>query len=94
MRTLFFSIALLVLTTFALSCVRNSKADTWSADQEQKWKTECKMLLISNGESDATADDYCDCIFEKTSQKYTPEEAANLTVDQERTIWDECDYSW
>jgi len=94
MKTVFYSFTFLLLTTLLFACDSNSKADTWSPDQEKKWKTECKSMLLENGEREATAADYCDCIYEKTSAKYTPEEAANLSIEQEREIWDECDYSW
>jgi hypothetical protein len=94
MKTLFYSFAFVVLTAALFACNPNSKADTWNPDQKKKWKTECKSLLMKNGEREATAADYCDCIYEKMSAKYTPEEAANLTIEQEREIWDECDYSW
>jgi hypothetical protein len=33
-------------------------------------------------------------MYEKTSDKYTPEEAENITADEERKLWNECDYSW
>lgn len=94
MKTLIIPIAMFILLFSAVSCASGSKADTWSNQQEQKWKTECKKLLMSNGEREATAEDYCDCMYDKTSEKYTPEEAAKLTENQEREIWDECDYSW
>jgi hypothetical protein len=33
-------------------------------------------------------------MFEKTSDKYTPEEAEGITAEEERKLWNECDYNW
>lgn len=87
-------IYLIGIIGFLSSCNSNSKADTWSADQQDKWKNDCMELLLSNGVNKPVAADHCDCIFKKTSEKYTPEEAANITTEEERKIWEECDYSW
>jgi len=32
--------------------------------------------------------------LKKTSEKYTPEEAVKITPEQERQLWQECDYDW
>lgn len=89
-------IFILMIGVFSLlvSCNSNSKSDTWNAEQEKKWKTECLQLLEANGVKETVAEDRCDCMFKKTSKKYTPEETAALTDAQEKEIWDECDYSW
>ena len=51
-------------------------------------------LIKTKDITKGTAEDNCDCLFEKTAKKYTPEEAAKLTTEQEQEIWDECAYSW
>jgi hypothetical protein len=33
-------------------------------------------------------------MLEKTSESYTPEEAANITREEEQKIWEKCDYRW
>lgn len=76
------------------ACQTNSKADTWSADQQKEWKKSCMTLLLDNGVEKSVAEDRCDCMFEKTSEKYTPEEAAKIDIKQEKKLWEECDYSW
>ncbi len=76
------------------SCKSDSKAKTWSKDQETQWKKECVELLESGDNTKADAEDFCDCMFEKTSEKYTPEEAASLTEEQEAAVYQECDYQW
>lgn len=78
----------------AVACKSDSKAGTWSADQKTAWKTKCTKILTDRGVAEADANDYCDCMFEKTSKKYTPEEAESLTTEQVQEIWQECDYSW
>lgn len=77
-----------------IACNQDSKEDTWSKEQETKWKKECNELLTNNGTAKDDAEDFCDCMFEKTARKYTPEEAAKLTEKQEQEIWQECDYQW
>ncbi|MCF8228137.1 MAG: hypothetical protein K9G58_14630 [Bacteroidales bacterium] len=94
MKKVLYSIIVLGMIAFMSSCNTNSKADSWSAEQEKEWKSNCKELLMDNGEDKATAEDYCDCMFKKTAEAYTPEEAAKLTTKQEQEIWDKCDYSW
>ncbi len=49
---------------------------------------------MGRNELETAADDFCDCMFEKTAEKYTPEEAVNITEEQEQKIWEECNYSW
>ncbi|MDD2527722.1 MAG: hypothetical protein PHT26_06800 [Lentimicrobiaceae bacterium] len=87
--------AMAVLAVLLLSaCNSNSKSKTWTADQEKQWKTECVQMLVDKGVTDAVAEDHCDCMYQKTSEAYTPTEAAALTLEQERKLWRECDYSW
>jgi hypothetical protein len=96
MKKLIYSIAIMGVFALMVSCGSNteSKADSWTAEQEQVWKDHCNGLLTKGGQNEATAADYCDCIFEKTAEKYTPEEAGQITPEQEQEIWDQCDYSW
>jgi len=82
-----------VISVFS-ACQTHSKANTWSADQQKEWKKSCTNLLMENGVDKAVAKDRCDCMFEKTSEKYTPDEAAKIDLKQEKELWDECDYSW
>lgn len=94
MKNLISIMAVLALLTMA-ACNSNSKSKTWTAEQKEQWKTECVQMLLEEGITEvAIAKDHCDCMYEKTSEKYTPEESALLTVEQEREIWRECDYSW
>ncbi len=87
-----------VITIVALlamaACNSNSKSKTWNEEQEKQWKIECVRVLVEKGVSDDAAKDFSDCMYQKTSEKYTPIEAAALTVKQEQEIWRECDYSW
>ena len=94
MKKLIYLVVILGVVGFLSSCNTPSKAGTWSSQQEQTWKTACMGLLTGNGVDKPTAEDRCDCIFEKTSEKYTPEETEHITVEKEREIWEECDYSW
>ena len=72
----------------------NSKSNTWSDNQKAEWKENCEEFLITRGVDKGDAKDFCDCMLEKTADKYTPEEAKNITEEQEQEIWQACDYQW
>lgn len=75
-------------------CSNNSKADTWSNDQKAAWTQNCMEFMAQEGVEEKSAKDFCDCVLDKTSEKYSPEEAAAINVDEERKIWADCDYNW
>ena len=87
-------IMMIGVLSFITSCNSSPKTKSWSAEQEKKWKTECTDLLTGHGTTKAEAEGYCDCMFQKTAEKYTPAQAAKLTAEQERKIWEEFAYSW
>lgn len=93
-KALIVTILLMILLGGIESCQNYPKEKTWSSEQKTKWKTECQQLLISRGLKTKDANDFCDCMLKKTSEKYTPEEATKITVDEERKLWNECDYRW
>jgi len=76
------------------ACNDNSKSDTWSKEQEAKWKEGCMELMQENNIPNGEAEGTCDCIFKKTSEKYTPEEAAKITEEEEGKLWQACDYQF
>lgn len=84
----------IALTMITYGCNSHSKANTWSEQQKDKWTNECLELMKANGTNDKAAKAFCDCMLEKTSDKYTPEEAAKMTLEEERKIWENCDYQW
>lgn len=91
-RLLFVSLFFLAIIN-ACDC-KDSKADTWSEDQKTEWTKKCKDFMKTNGVEEKNAVDFCDCMLEKTSEKYTPEEAAQITEEEERKLWESCDYTW
>ena len=90
-KLLFISI---IIIAFASACNCDSKADTWTKEQKTEWTNNCKTFMKTNGVEEQNAVDYCDCMLEKTSENYTPEEAVNITEDEERKLWESCDYTW
>lgn len=72
----------------------NSKADTWSKDQKAKWTESCMSFMSERGVAQKDAASFCDCMLSKTSEKYTPEEAAKITPEENQDIWKQCDYQW
>jgi hypothetical protein len=93
-KTLITIILFMIFSGSFESCQNNSKENTWSDEQKTKWKTECQQTLTSRGLKSKDANDFCDCMLKKTSQKYTPEEATKITIEEERKLWNECDYQW
>lgn len=84
----------IVLFLSACNCGADSKADTWNDEQKTEWTNKCKKFMKDNGVEEKNAVDFCDCMLKKTSEKYTPEEAANITEEEERKLWEGCDYTW
>ena len=71
-----------------------SKADSWSSEQKSAWSQKCLEFMAQEGVEEENAKGFCDCMLTKTSEKYTPEEAAAINEDEERKLWAECDYNW
>ena len=94
MRTIKLLLVTFGLLLFASACNCDSKADTWDSDQKAKWTNNCKKFMKDKGVEEKNAVDFCDCMLEKTSEKYTPEEAVNITEEEERKLWESCDYDW
>ncbi|MBC8321777.1 MAG: hypothetical protein H8E34_13760 [Bacteroidetes bacterium] len=90
-RLLFVSFGLLL---FVSACNNDTKTDTWSSEQKATWTKNCKEFMKTNGVEEMNAVDFCDCMLKKTSEKYTAEEAANITEVEERKLWESCDYTW
>ncbi len=94
MKTIKFAIGIILVLFIASACNSDSKADTWTKEDTTKWTQSCLKFMESNGVEKEDAVGFCDCMLKKTSEKYTPKEAENLTEDQERKLWESCDYSW
>ncbi len=92
--TLFISSFLFIMFIGACNCGGNSKADTWDEAQKAEWTNNCMKFMETNGVEEKNATDFCDCMLKKTSEKYTPEEAAGITEEEERKLWEGCDYTW
>jgi hypothetical protein len=87
------AIALLFAVTFA-GCNSGSKSKSWSQAQKDQWTTNCHKALEERGLTKDQAADYCDCMLQKTSEKYTPQEAEGITAEEVGRLWKECDYQW
>lgn len=94
MRTIRLTMGIIVLLFVVAACNCDSKADTWTDNDKAKWTTSCMEFMETNGVEKLNAVDYCSCMLDKTSKNYTPEEAVNITTEEERKLWESCDYSW
>jgi len=94
MKTLKILTFMFLVAIFASACSVNSKADQWSSDQKAKWTEKCMNFMDNQGVDKKDAEGFCDCMLKQTSEKYTPEEAAKINEEEERKMWQECDYVW
>ncbi len=86
---------LISLVSIALvACESQTKADTWTAEQKTEWTESCLQFMESKEVEADQAKNFCDCMLEKTSAKYTSEEAAKITEEEERKLWESCDFRW
>ncbi len=76
------------------ACDCDSKSDTWSDEQEKAWKAKCIKMFNTNENLEGPVEDLCDCMFRKTSEKYTPEEAKDITPEEEQKLLEKCSDSW
>lgn len=91
---IFISIGLAALLTLS-GCT--NKSSEWSQNDKDKWLKSCNDTFANNTireEDKAQLKDLCSCMLDQTSRKYTPEEAQHLTIDDERKILENCNYSW
>ncbi|MAZ93967.1 MAG: hypothetical protein CMF58_06055 [Lentimicrobiaceae bacterium] len=88
--------ASLILVSIAVSCNQSAKTNESLSSEEQKseWTNKCMKFMESNGTEERNATDFCDCMLKKTSEKYSPEQAASITAEEERKLWESCDYTW
>lgn len=87
-------LAALFLAMILLMACSQSK---WSEAEKEKWMKNCREAFVNpavNKDDKAQMEDLCDCMLKVTSRKYTAEEASNLTVDQERQLFNDCNYSY
>ena len=94
MKTLKFLVLTFSIVIIAGACNCSSKADQWSSEQKATWTQNCMEFMAEQGVDEKNATDFCDCMLSKTSEKYTPEEAAAINEEEERKMWEDCDYSW
>lgn len=77
-----------------MACSSNKTVAPWTEDQKSTYAVNCQKFLVERNVDTADATSFSECMLEKTSSKYTFEEATNLTDDQARKLWQECDYQW
>jgi len=85
MKTIRLLLVTFGLLLFAGACNCDSKADTWGQRPKKlRGLKKCMTFMEEKGTlKKRIAVDFCDCMLEKTSEKYTPEEAVNITEEEE-----------
>lgn len=84
---------LIISLMFLLACSQSK----WSEADQEKWLKNCRETFVDKAtdkEEKAQLEDLCDCMLEVTSRKYTVEEAQNLTEEQMRQLFNNCNYSY
>jgi len=91
MKSLFIFLTFL----FLLACDTSTKEESWSEEQKENYVNNC---LAGFGEVPATeernVEALCDCMLELLMRDFTPEEAKNISMDEQREILSNCNYSW
>lgn len=90
----FKKIKILIIALFLLGGCSQSK---WSETDQENWLKNCRETFVDQAtdkEDKANLEDLCDCMLKVTSRKYTVEEAQNLTEDQMRRLFNDCNYSY
>lgn len=86
-----------VIAFIALILLGACSQSKWSKEDEEKWLKNCRETFVNQSVSEeekAQLEDLCDCMMKVTSRKYTVQEAQNLTEEQERSLLNDCNYSY
>lgn len=73
------------------------KREFWTEQQEKAFLEACKKRYVDPVEKRSDKKlmlDLCDCKYQVTSRKYTPEEAQRLSRNQVMDLMEECNYNW
>lgn len=82
-----------IVLTLMAACSQSK----WSEADQEKWLKNCRETFVEKAtdkEEKAQLEDLCDCMLKLTSRKYTVEEAQNMTEDQMRQLFNDCNYSY
>mgnify|MGYP001042379030 CR=1 FL=1 len=89
------AVTLLLSILLLISCDTSTKEASWSEEQKENYVNNC---LAGFGEVPKTeernVEALCDCMLELLMRDYTPEEAENITMDEQREILTNCNYNW
>jgi hypothetical protein len=84
----------MVLSLMLITACSQSK---WTEEEQDQWLKTCYETFVNNAvdkEEKVQMKDLCDCMLKVTSRKYTVEEAADLTLNQERKLMQDCNYAY
>lgn len=85
------------ILAIALILIASCSQSKWSEADQEKWLNNCHESFVNKAtdkEEKALLEDLCDCMLKVTSRKYTVEEAQNMTEDQMRQLFNDCNYSY
>ncbi len=89
----FLTIFITLLLLFA--CDTSTKEASWSEEQKKNYVNNC---LAGFGDVPApeerNVEALCDCMLKLLMRDFTPEEAKNISMDEQREILANCNYSW
>ncbi|MBR9997371.1 MAG: hypothetical protein KFF73_00300 [Cyclobacteriaceae bacterium] len=91
---LLLSLKSLALSIMLMAACSQSK---WTEAEQDQWLKICYENFVNNAvdkEEKAQMKDLCNCMLKVTSRKYTVEEAADLTLEQERKLVQDCNYTY
>ena len=85
------------IAVISLILIHGCSQSKWTDEEEENWMKNCRETFVINAtdeEEKRQLEDLCDCMLKVTSRKFSAEEAKNLSVDQERRLMNDCNYSY
>lgn len=83
------------LFLFLFACDTKTKEASWSEEQKENYVNNCLAGFGDVPETEErNVEALCDCMLELLMRDYTPEEAKNISMDEQREILANCNYSW
>lgn len=82
-----------IITLWA--CNHETKEDSWSEAQKENYLTRCEEGFVdAKPDEERAIEGLCECMLEEIMEEHTPEQAKNITPDQQRQILVNCNYNW
>ncbi|MGK7393182.1 MAG: hypothetical protein ACNS62_01370 [Candidatus Cyclobacteriaceae bacterium M3_2C_046] len=88
-------LTLMIFSFISLSCETDTKEEFWNEQQMENYRQRCYAgFQEADPQELDEAKNLCDCMLEEIMEDYTPEEAENITEEEQLQILTDCNYNW